>query len=182
MWEPSEARVVASNMTALRGALERRWGVTLQDYPALWRFSVDHMEAFWQSIWELCEVVGEPGARVLVDAEHMPGARFFPDAQLSFTDNLLRRDDDGDAIVSLNELGERRTMSWAELTVAVSREQLPSVEHVIDAVSWAASLNGSLNAPPYHIAPLAWTVADAGSARKIRAGRDGREQRCSPAQ
>ena len=29
----------------------------------------------------------------------MPGARFFPDAHLNFAENLLVRDDDGEAIV-----------------------------------------------------------------------------------
>ena len=33
----------------------------------------------------------------------MPGARFFPDARLNFAENLLRRNDDGDAIVFRGE-------------------------------------------------------------------------------
>src|SRR3546814_16648398 len=51
----------------------------------------------------------------------MPGARFFPEARLNYAENLLRRRDDGDAIVFRGEDQARRRMTWRELYDLVSR-------------------------------------------------------------
>ena len=45
----------------------------------------------------------------------MPGARWFPGARLNFADNLLRYDDDRDALVHWSECGTRRTLTYREL-------------------------------------------------------------------
>ena len=59
---------------------------------------------FWRSLWRFADVIGEgPGEPVLVDGDRMPGARFFPEARLNFAENLLRRRDDGDALVFWGE-------------------------------------------------------------------------------
>jgi acetoacetyl-CoA synthetase len=51
----------------------------------------------------------------------MPGARFFPEARLNFTENLLRRRDARVAIIAANEGIDDRAMSWAELATAVEQ-------------------------------------------------------------
>src|SRR5262249_52697735 len=51
----------------------------------------------------------------------MPGARFFPAAQLNFAENLLRFADDEPALVFHNERGTRRTLSYRELHAEVAR-------------------------------------------------------------
>ncbi len=53
----------------------------------------------------------------------MPGARFFPDARLNFAENLLKRQDDGVAIVFRGEDGATRRLAWRELNDLVSRLQ-----------------------------------------------------------
>jgi acetoacetyl-CoA synthetase len=51
----------------------------------------------------------------------MPGARFFPAAQLNFAANLLRFDDEQPALVFRNERGARRTLSYRALRAEVAR-------------------------------------------------------------
>ena len=51
----------------------------------------------------------------------MPGAVWFPDARLSYTENLLRRNDDGAAIISRGEAKSDRVISYAELNQEVNR-------------------------------------------------------------
>ena len=53
----------------------------------------------------------------------MPGAKFFPDARLNFAENLLRRADDGAAIVFRGEDKARSQLTWAQLQALVSRLQ-----------------------------------------------------------
>ena len=91
LWTPSPQRIADANITAFARRVEARHRVTLPDYHALWRWSIDHPEAFWREVWDDAGVIGTPGARVLVDADRMPGARFFPDATLNFARNLIER-------------------------------------------------------------------------------------------
>ena len=122
LWTPSPERVAASGMTAFMRQAESRWAVTLPDDEALWRWSVDAPEKFWSLIWDFCGVIASArGERVLVDADRMPGARFFPDARLSFAENLMRRRDASPALVFRGEDKVRRAVTWAELHDAVSR-------------------------------------------------------------
>ena len=69
-------------------------------------------------------MIGERGARTLVDPLKMPGARWFPDARFNFAENLLTRraaDDAGDALVFRGEDKLVRRVSHAELVATVSR-------------------------------------------------------------
>jgi len=122
LWQPSAERIAQANITALARELESRHGVALPNYEALHRFSLDRKEAFWTAIWDVCGVIAETrGERVLADGDRMPGARFFPDARLNFAENLLRRRDDGPAMIFRAENRVERVMSWGALYDTVSR-------------------------------------------------------------
>ena len=96
LWTPDADAIAASQITALSAHLEAASGRTLGDYAALHALSVEEPALFWTAVWDLCDVVAETrGESVLEDADAMPGARFFPDAQLNFAENLMRRRDDG---------------------------------------------------------------------------------------
>ena len=124
LWQPSTARVEATNLFRFMARIHQRLGLDLGDYDALWRWSIDEPAAFWSEVWEFTGVIAETrGERVLVDGDKMPGARFFPDARLNFAQNLLRRADDTDAIVFRGEDQVRRRLNWAELQAEVSRLQ-----------------------------------------------------------
>ena len=90
-------------------------------YHALWRWSIEHQEAFWSAAWDWFGIVGHKGGRVLVDGDNMPRARYFPDARLNFAENLLRRRTDDPAIIAWAEDGRRRVVSWRELHDLTSR-------------------------------------------------------------
>ena len=50
LWQPTEAFRAASTMTDYMDWLERERGLRFADYGALWRWSVDDLEAFWGSV------------------------------------------------------------------------------------------------------------------------------------
>jgi acetoacetyl-CoA synthetase len=104
-------------------AAERRSGLALPDYERLHAWSVEDRATFWDLVWDFCGVIGEKGPTRLADGDAMPGARFFPDATLNFAENLLRRRDEGDAIVFRGEDRVRSRLSWGALNNLVSRLQ-----------------------------------------------------------
>jgi acetoacetyl-CoA synthetase len=121
LWRPDPAKAAATQLEAFRARACAASGEELVDYAALHAWSVREREQFWALLWEFCDVIGERGSeRVLLDGECLPGARWFPDAQLSFAENLLRRRDDGPALVFRGEHGVRRTLAFDELAAQVA--------------------------------------------------------------
>ena len=122
LWVPDPDTRSRTWMAVFAGVFGRRLGVDLGEYPDLHDASVRERETFWSCIWDFCNVIGEKGDRVL-GADTMPGAVFFPDAQLNFAENLLRLDGGDDALVFRAEDQVFRKLSWAALRQSVSRAQ-----------------------------------------------------------
>jgi acetoacetyl-CoA synthetase len=124
LWQPSKARVEHSNLMAFIHAANRRFGASVDDYASLRQWSVAAPSEFWSLVWEQAGLIGDgPGSVVVDDVRKMPGARWFPEARLNFAENLLRRNDDGDALVFWGEEKVKRRLSFAELHRLVSRLQ-----------------------------------------------------------
>ena len=122
LWQPSAARIAAANLSAFMRRLKETQGLAFRDYDDLYDWSVSDLEGFWTAVWDFCGVIADPErGPVVADADKMPGARFFPEARLSFAENLLRRRDDADAIVFWGEDKVKRRLSHQALYDRVSR-------------------------------------------------------------
>ncbi len=123
LWQPDAERVARSHVTALIAEVNTRFGTNLSNYGQLHAWSIDNLAAFWNLVWDQCGVIGDKGERHLVDAEKMPGARFFPDATLNFAENLLRRKGPDDALVFRGEDKLEKRLSYDDLHALVSQLQ-----------------------------------------------------------
>jgi acetoacetyl-CoA synthetase len=122
LWQPSAEQIAAANLTRFMKEAGARWKRSIKDFAELRRWSVEEREEFWVSLWDFCGVVAETrGERVLIDGDKMPGAKFFPDARLNFTENLLKKRGQTDAIVFWAEDKVKRRLSHAQLYDAVSQ-------------------------------------------------------------
>ncbi len=122
LWEPTAELIETAAITAFRKRVAADWSADLPDTSALWRFSVTELEKFWTSVWDFTGIISSVrGGRVLVDGDKMPGATWFPDARLSFAENLLRRRDDAEAMVFRGEDKIVRRITFAEAYDTVSR-------------------------------------------------------------
>ncbi|MDM0014319.1 acetoacetate--CoA ligase [Variovorax sp. J22P168] len=95
-------------------------GLSFDSFDALWRWSTTDLPAFWQSMWDYAGIQSPtPHSAVLAD-ERMPGTRWFPGARVNYAREVLRHVDAAaaagmPAIVSDDELGRQRELSWPEL-------------------------------------------------------------------
>src|SRR5579864_783595 len=122
LWQPSQERIEEANLTRFARQAIREWKLGINDYPAFYRWSVEHPEQFWDSLWKFAGVrASTKGSRVLADGEKMPGAKWYPEARLNFAENLLRRRDASTAIVFWGEDRVKRRVSHRELYELVSR-------------------------------------------------------------
>ena len=118
LWAPTDAQREAARLTAFAADVRAHDGVDLTDYEAMWRWSVEHVEDFWAAIWRFFDVSpGETYDEVLASRE-MPGARWFPGAQVSFAGHVLRQATgrgDEPALVAVAEDGTSYDLTWDEL-------------------------------------------------------------------
>ncbi|MEB2622737.1 acetoacetate--CoA ligase [Pseudomonas sp. YuFO8] len=121
IFQPSAERISNTRLMAFMQFAQSRTGHDFTDYDALWRWSVEEIEQFWPLVWEFCGGVGKLGEVVLENSGQMPGARWFPNAQLNYAQSMLARRDDADALVFWGEDKVRRRLSRAELYNQVSR-------------------------------------------------------------
>ena len=123
LWTPSAKRVANTPLRKFADYCEGLSGGAFATYPDLHKWSVSQPETFWNAIWDYFDVRGDKGDSVLVDAQKIPGAQFFPDSKISFAENLLRRKSEEEALVFRGEDKVRSSMSWNELHALVSRLQ-----------------------------------------------------------
>ncbi|MFC4949137.1 acetoacetate--CoA ligase [Pseudonocardia sp. GCM10023141] len=111
------------DVTGLGGYV--RWlaarGRPFASYDELWRWSVEDIEGFWASIWEhfgvqgtFTDVLGSPA---------MPGAQWFPGAELNYAEHMLGRPEDADrvAVLAYSQTRERLDLTFGELAEQVGR-------------------------------------------------------------
>jgi acetoacetyl-CoA synthetase len=115
LWTPSQASIDAANMTRFIAQVNHRHGLSIDNYDALYQWSIDHKEAFWPEIWDFCEIIGDKGERILIDGENIEKAQWFPDASLNFAENLLRRKDNETAIYFRAEDQVEYSLTYREL-------------------------------------------------------------------
>ncbi|OZD65728.1 acetoacetate--CoA ligase [Rhodococcus sp. 06-1059B-a] len=126
IWTPSADAVAASRITEFGGLITRRFGIPIDTYDDLWKFSVDRMEDFWTAIWNFFDLIadGEP-TRVLT-SNAMPGARWFPGTRVIYAEHVLRHSGPDAAVVSIREDGTTSELSWDDL-----EEQVGAVAHFL---------------------------------------------------
>lgn len=95
-------------------------GFDFADYRALWTWSTTELDAFWQSIWDYFDIQSPTPHSAVLARNVMPGAQWFPGAQLNYARQVLRHVEPAHAagqpaIISENEKGQVRSLSWPEL-------------------------------------------------------------------
>ena len=122
LWEPSEQMIEDSQLTAYMRWLSETRELEFDSYDDLRRWSVDHLEDFWASIWERFEVEADGSPEVVLADHAMPGAKWFPDVRLNYAERALSgKPDDRVAIVHGSETRELAELTWGELREQVER-------------------------------------------------------------
>ncbi|MEW1962308.1 acetoacetate--CoA ligase [Microbacterium sp. NPDC077644] len=106
-------------------------GLRFADFAELQRWSVEHLEDFWQSIWDFFEVISHAPAASVLAERVMPGARWFEGTTLNFAEHALRAAEEiGDdvAIHAFSQSREDETVTFGELRERVAHVAAGLVE------------------------------------------------------
>jgi len=157
LWTPSSETIANSNMTAFLNFVNQRHKLSLADDVALYNWSVNQVEDFWNAVWDHCDVVGDKGKTILENPTAMPGAKFFPDAKLNYAENLLNggQKENDTALHFWGEDKLKRQMTYGEMKSQISAVQQFLIEQNIGLDDRVAAFMP--NIPETLIAMLATT-------------------------
>jgi acetoacetyl-CoA synthetase len=96
LWTPTPERVANANMTAYLAWLNQTRGLEFAGYPELWQWSVTETDAFWQSIWDYSNIIVTAQPTAVLGRREMPGAQWFPGAELNFAENVMASEVSGE--------------------------------------------------------------------------------------
>jgi len=116
LWHPSPEAIEQANLTRFMEKIRQEQNISIASYNDLYAFSLEQPEKFWKAVWSFCGVIAkDQGHRVLIDANAIEKAKFFPDASLNFAENLLRRRDEAVAITFYGEDKVYKKLTFQEI-------------------------------------------------------------------
>jgi acetoacetyl-CoA synthetase len=122
LWQPSEETKRNSNLRVYMDWLAREKNLHFDDYAPLWRWSTEHIDDFWESLWHYFGIKShQPYTQVLAQRT-MPGARWFEGATLNYAEHIFRDIEDREyqpAILFASEtqspISNLQSLTWREL-------------------------------------------------------------------
>jgi len=122
LWQPSEEQIKKTNMFRFMNFINETDNQNFNEYASLYKWSVENIPEFWAAFWKFTNIIHSKSYdQVVADVTKMPGARWFPGAQLNFAENLLRYRDEQTALIFKGEARASTRMTYAQLYHEVAR-------------------------------------------------------------
>ena len=122
LWKPTEEQIEQANMYRFMQFINETYHQNFKEYAPLYDWSIENISGFWAAFWEFADIIhSKRYDQVIDDAKKMPGARWFPGAQLNFAENLLRYRDDRVALIFKGEGRPSIRYTYAQLYDEVAR-------------------------------------------------------------
>ncbi|KAI1489210.1 hypothetical protein F5X96DRAFT_642038 [Biscogniauxia mediterranea] len=107
--------------------VKSKYNLAIDDYPGLYKWSIENISSFWAEIWHFCGIkASKPYSEVLpAHAPLYPRPDFFSGSLLNFAENLLYPEnvhvaESSIAVITVTEAGDQlASTTWAELREAV---------------------------------------------------------------
>ena len=116
LWEPTKSWVNQSNIHHYMHWLNERKHLNFTDYDALWTWSVEELEAFWESMWEYFDIQSNEPYKTVLTSHNMPGSKWFKEATINYVEHIFRnRNQDNVAIIHASEERKTTEVTWGKL-------------------------------------------------------------------
>ncbi len=116
LWQAGPERRNRARIVQYMQWLARERGLEFATFEDLWQWSATDIDAFWQSIWDYFKVDASKPPRAVLGQRTMPGADWFPGAELNYARHMLRHErPNATAVVHHDERRPLTEISWEEL-------------------------------------------------------------------
>ena len=122
LWKINKEKLSKTNLAQYSNFIKQNYKINSgNDFNKIWRWSVNNPKIFWKSIWDFTKVKGNLGNILLQESDIFFKNKFFPDAKLSYAENLLKKNNSDPAIIFKSENGYRTILSWKDLNSNVAK-------------------------------------------------------------
>lgn len=116
LWKPTADVIKNANMTRYRVWLAENLGLNFKDYNELWKWSVDHIDDFWKSLWSYFDIISEGEYTAVRSGDKMPGIKWFEGSRLNYAEHIFRNFKAGaTAITHASEKNPIAHITWDDL-------------------------------------------------------------------
>ena len=112
LWQPSEKKIQESILTDFAKFINFK---SSKNFKELWKWSVSEPEIFWTKFWDYSKIIGDKGKEIIRKDKIFNNAKFFPDSQINYSENILKKKSDTTAINFLSENNFQENISWKNL-------------------------------------------------------------------
>tara|TARA_B100001123_G_scaffold338636_1_gene383322 strand:+ start:1394 stop:3352 length:1959 start_codon:yes stop_codon:yes gene_type:complete len=122
LWKINKAKLKKTNLALYSDFVRKTCKVNFgSNFDKLWKWSVNNPTIFWKSIWDFTNVKGKMGSVFFKESDIFFKNKFFPDAKLNYAENLLKKNNEEEAIIFKSENGHKIDLSWKKLNLNVSQ-------------------------------------------------------------
>ena len=122
LWKLNKEKLHKTNLFLYSNFIKENFKVkTNCDFNEIWKWSVANPEDFWKSIWDFTNVKGDLGNILLEKSDVFFNNKFFPNAKLNYTENLLKKNNEEIAIIFKSENSYRTKLTWKNLNLNVGK-------------------------------------------------------------
>jgi acetoacetyl-CoA synthetase len=116
LWQPSQHWVETSNLYKFRLWLKQERNLEFSTHQQLRRWSIEHIDDFWQAIWDYFRIEASTPPRAVLGKRTMPGAEWFPGSRLNWAQHILRNEKPGKtALLYCSETQPLKELDWSVL-------------------------------------------------------------------
>ena len=129
LWHPSAKQLQESNLAKYRDFLYQQHDIRFEDYHELWKWSVENVDLFWESIWKYFQVKSTMPYEQILSGNRMPGATWFEGSKLNYAQHIFSQSNaEFPAFISLSEHRDAQIVTWDDL-----ENQVASLQSILKA-------------------------------------------------
>ncbi len=116
LWSPSKDFIEQSNLHHYQQWLAENKKLSFASYHELWKWSVDNLEDFWESIFQYFDVIHKGHYNSVLGEQKEYNVSWFEGVSLNYAEHIFRKStNERPAIIYQTETSEVKEISWQEL-------------------------------------------------------------------
>ncbi|WP_088068941.1 acetoacetate--CoA ligase [Gottfriedia luciferensis] len=116
LWEPTLQQIESAGVSQFIKWLEKEKNLVLTTQNELWKWSVEELESFWESVWNYCNVISHAPYEQVLESRKMPGAKWFTGSKINYAEHVFRNfNSNKSALIFQSEITPKTEISWDEL-------------------------------------------------------------------
>ena len=112
LWQPSEK---LKEKSLLRDFCKFINFESSNNFKEIWQWSIDNPDEFWSKFWDYSKIIGDKGSEIIKKDKVFNKTKFFPESNLNYSENILKKKSDEIAINFLSEKSFEENISWNNL-------------------------------------------------------------------